>query len=377
MTTLRGRDPHTGKAVAVQLCEGRIVSIEPSATDEECWLSAGLVDLQVNGYAGFDLNAEDLTLDTMHQLTLALLRTGVTSYLATLITQSEKRLIAALATIAKAREAFPLVKHALVGVHMEGPHLSPEDGARGAHPLEHVRTPSIDEFDRWQAASDNIIRLVTVSPHWLEAPDYIRALRDRDVLVSLGHTHADSEQVRASIDAGAQLSTHLGNGVASTLPRHPNLLWTQLADDRLTAMLIADGHHLPDDTLRVFLRAKGLERVVLVSDTVALGGCKPGRYQQPVGGDVELLANGRLQLSGTPYLAGAALPLKDGVAHLVQRLNMPLADALALASTRPAALLRRHASLEVGAPADLIRFKLDAENGFQVESTYVSGELIA
>ncbi|MDE1163111.1 MAG: amidohydrolase family protein [Acidobacteriaceae bacterium] len=377
MTTVRGRDPRSGHSIAVTMSEGRITNIAPAHEETSTWVSAGLVDLQVNGYAGFDLNAESLTVESVHALSVALARVGVTSFLATLITQSEKRLLAAMRTIAAARQRYAMVRHALVGIHVEGPHISPEEGARGAHPREHVRQPSLQEFDRWQSNCSGIVRLVTLSPHFENAPEYIAALSERGVLVSIGHTHATPEQIQAAVNAGATLSTHLGNGIASTLPRHPNQLWTQLAEDRLTAMVIADGHHLPDDVLRVFLRAKGLERIVLVSDTAALGGCKPGRYQQPIGGEVELLPNGRLQLSGTPYLAGAALPLKDGIDHLVRNLNVSLADALSFATARPGHLLVDRGVLEVGAPADLILFTFGPASGFAVESTYVFGELIS
>ena len=104
------------------------------------------------------------------------------------------------------------------GVHVEGPHLSPEDGPRGAHLCEYIRPPSIAEFDRWQQASGNLVKWVTLSPHFNEAPDYIAALRDRGILVSVGHTHASIEQIHAAVDAGATLSTHLGNGINYSSP---------------------------------------------------------------------------------------------------------------------------------------------------------------
>ncbi len=253
------------------------------------------------------------------------------------------------------------------GVHVEGPHLSPEDGPRGAHPREHIRPPSIAEFDRWQQASGDLVKLVTLSPHFNEAPHYIAALRNRGILVSIGHTHASIEQIHAAVNAGATLSTHLGNGVAYSLPRHPNLLWTQLADDRLTAMFIGDGHHLPDDTLKVMLRAKGLDRAILTSDLVALGGRPPGLYETPVGGLVELSPDGRLSLPGTGFLAGSVVPLKDAVAHLAAT-YLSLSESLQLATQNPARVLGRISKLQVGAPGDLIRFTWERAAGIQIES---------
>jgi N-acetylglucosamine-6-phosphate deacetylase len=120
-------------------------------------------------------------------------------------------------------------------------------------------------------------------------------------------------------------------------------------------MLIADGHHLPSDTLKVMLRSKGLDRAILASDAVALAGMPPGLYSTPVGGQVELTPDGRLCLPGTRLLAGSVTPLKDAVA-LLANTQLSLADALRLATENPARLLGRTATLQVGAPADLIRF---------------------
>jgi N-acetylglucosamine-6-phosphate deacetylase len=158
------------------------------------------------------------------------------------------------------------------------------------------------------------------------------------------------------VDAGARLSTHLGNGAAAMLPRHPNLIWTQLADDRLTATLIADGHHLPADTLRVFLRAKGLDRAILVSDAAAPGGCAPGIYHSAIGAEVELSADGRLSMRGTPYLAGAARSLSENVALAMRMAGLTLAEALTLATRNPARFAGGGGVLEPGARADLILF---------------------
>jgi len=374
MKTVTGRDPATGLPLEVAFHEGRIASIGQGPSGETAWLSAGLIDLQVNGYRGCDLNAEDLSPDTVIQLSQHLLEVGVTTFLPTLITQSEDRLISAMRAIATAQEQDALVTHMVPGVHVEGPSLSPEDGPRGAHPREHIRPPSLSEFDRWQSASGGLVKLITLSPHFKDTEEYISELRTRGVHVSLGHTSASVEELCEAVDAGAELSTHLGNGIANSLPRHPNLLWTQLADDRLTAMLIADGHHLPIDTLKVMLRAKGSARIVLVSDLVALGGLTPGMYESPVGGRVQLSADGRLGLADTQFLAGATLPLKDGVAHLVKNCGVSLVDALLFATENPGKFVGGRGRLEVGEVADLIRFSFDQDQRMNIEGIVIAGE---
>jgi len=376
MNSIRGRDPQTGRGIEVVVRDGRIAAIHDAPVEDDLWLAPGLIDLQVNGYLGSDVNAEHPTAQTVIDLARAVLATGVTSFLPTIITASEEKITACLRAIAAARQRELCLQHMIPGVHVEGPHLSPEDGPRGAHPREHIRPPLIDEFDRWQQACGNLVCLVTVSPHWPDATAYIRALCERGVLVSIGHTDASVEQIHAAVDAGATLSTHLGNGVAATLPRHPNLLWTQMADDRLTAMLIADGHHLSADTLKVMLRAKGLDRVILTSDAVALAGMPPGIYDTPVGGCVELTPDGRLCLPGTRLLAGSVIPIKDAIA-LLANTQLSLADALRLATENPARLLGRTANLHVGDDADLIRFHWQPGAELRIESVWLQGTPVA
>jgi N-acetylglucosamine-6-phosphate deacetylase len=372
MTSISGRDPHTGRTIEVEIRDGIIAAITDVPLAEPLWLSPGLIDLQINGYQGFDLNSDNLTSDTVIDLSRSVLASGVTTFLPTIITASEEKIVACLRAIAAARQLNPALRHMIPGVHVEGPHLSPEDGPRGAHSREHIRPPSMAEFDRWQRASGGLVKLVTLSPHFEEAPNYIATLHARGVLVSIGHTHASPEQIHAAVDAGATLSTHLGNGIADPLPRHPNLLWAQLAEDRLTAMFIADGHHLPNDTLKVMLRAKGLDRAILVSDVVALGGMPPGLYETPVGGLVELTTDGRLSLPGTRLLAGSVVPLKDAVAHLATT-DLSLSESLRLATQNPARFLGRTSKLQVGAPGDLIRFAWKPAAGIQIESTLLRG----
>jgi len=356
-----GRDPSTGKGIAVTTEVGVIKAIDFAEHDEKQWLSAGFVDLQVNGYAGHDLNGLTLDVATVRHLCQALLKVGVTTFLPTVITAAETRMVAALKTIREACAQHPDVAAMVAGIHVEGPHIAPEDGPRGAHPAVDVRPPSVAEFDRWQQAAGGLVKLVTLSPHWPEAPAYIRHLVKAGVTVSLGHTSADAVQIAAVVDAGATLSTHLGNGSHAILNRRHNHLWPQLADDRLTAMFIADGHHLTSAQLKVMLRAKGVGRSLVVSDTVALGGMSAGKYETSIGGKVELRADGFLAIDdGTGnYLAGAALPLIAAVPVLVNQVGLPLGEAIALMTAVPGRFVGGRGVLTIGKPADLVAWYWD------------------
>jgi N-acetylglucosamine-6-phosphate deacetylase len=370
-----GRDPRTGKSLTVHCADGRIAAIEQGAPDETVWLAPGLIDLQVNGYRGDDLNADDLTIETVQRLARRMLAIGVTTFLPTLITASEEKIVHALRIIAAARRADPLVMNMISCVHMEGPHIAPEDGPRGAHPREHVRPPDIAEFMRWQAASGNLVGMVTISPHYPSAPGYIQALSAVGIHISLGHSSAGADQIHAAVAAGARLSTHLGNGVANLLPRHPNLIWAQLAEDRLTATFIADGHHLPVDTLTVMMRAKTVQRSILISDLVMLAGLPPGVYMTPVGRKVDLHQDGRITVVDSGYLAGSSATLKDAIAYVAANTGFSLGDAVHMATANPARFAGVSGVLRVGAPANLVRFRW--EQGFStlaIEDAIVQGQ---
>ncbi|HZY73844.1 MAG TPA: amidohydrolase family protein [Edaphobacter sp.] len=374
MQSIQGRNPANGKNIEIIIDDGLIRSILPAASAEDRWLSPGFIDLQINGYRGYDLNAESLTPDVVIALARQLVAMGVTTFLPTLITAAEEQLVAALRAISAARRISPLTAHMIPCVHVEGPHLLPTDGPRGAHPRVHVRPPDCNELERWQAASGGLVGMVTLSPHWDGALDYIAHVARRGILVALGHTDADPERIHAAAEAGARLSTHLGNGVAGELPRHPNLLWAQLADDRLTATFIADGHHLPADTLTAMLRAKGIERSILVSDAVAIGGLQPGVYETPVGGTVELTAEGRIGIPGTGILAGAALPLSNGIANVARLSGFSLQQAVRMATENPGRFIGGRGVLRVGAPADLVQFTWSSDGGdLEIDRVFIRG----
>ena len=359
---------------------GLIKAIDFVEHNEKQWLSAGFVDLQVNGYAGHDLNGLTLDVPIVRALCQALLKVGVTTFLPTIITAPEARIVAALQTIREACAQDSEVAAMVAGIHVEGPHIAPEDGPRGAHPSADVRAPSVAEFDRWQLAAGGLVKLVTLSPHWPEAPAYIRHLVKAGVVVSLGHTSAAAAQIAAAVDAGATLSTHLGNGSHALLDRRHNHLWPQLADDRLTAMFIADAHHLTPAQLKAMLRAKGLTRSLVVSDTVTLGGLPSGKYQTPIGGKVELRADGLLTMDdGTgKYLAGASLPMTAAIPVLVNQVGLTLSEAVTLMTASPGRIVGGRGVLAIGQPADLVAFRWDGSAARpEVSGVWLRGRSVA
>jgi len=341
MKVLNARQYDTEATVQVTVQDGNIVAVSKleGRTDEPDlpWLAPGLVDLQVNGFGGCEFNDPALKVDDVAAVATLLANDGVRRFCPTVTTADDDTFASALKVLAKAATSHEMVKKYWAGIHLEGPYLSPEDGPRGAHPRKHCRPPNWSEFCRWQDAAEGEIRLVTLSPEYSESPDFVRRAVGANVKIAIGHTAANSEQIAAAVDAGASLSTHLGNGAHGEIRRHPNYIWDQLADDRLQASLIVDGHHLPASVVQSFVRAKTPERCILVSDVTGMAGKPPGRYDTLGLGAVEVLEDGRLVVAGQrQYLAGAAAPLIDGINNVRQFAGVDLATAINMASVWPA-----------------------------------------
>jgi N-acetylglucosamine-6-phosphate deacetylase len=309
--------------------------------------------------------------------------TGVTRFFPTLITGSEERITGALRNLASGKDM--LSRHqmaegqAIEGFHVEGPHISPEPGPRGAHPLEHIRPPDFEEFQRWQEAANGQIRLVTVSPEWDQTPEYVSRLVRAGVVASIGHTKATSQQIDAAVSAGATMSTHLGNAAHAVLPKTQNYIWDQLADDRLTASFIVDGIHIPGSFFRTAVRAKGVERSVLVTDAVMPAMCKPGPYKLGQV-EVELRVDGSVVMRGENRLAGSALRMDNAIGNAVRLGRLSLHEAVAMATVNPARVTRlagRLRGINTGEKADLVRFSWDDDShSLTVLETVIAGKSV-
>ena len=305
----------------------------------------GLFDLQVNGFGGVDFNAPDLTADRVHLALERMRRVGVTRVLPTLITSAFEDFAASARVLAAMTDA------AIAGIHMEGPYISPDDGPRGrasarareAGERRRLRSPAGRGRRPHRARHAGARSARRARAHRAARVDR-RARGDR---AHRGEPAADRRRDRA----GATLSTHLGNGCASMLPRHPNVIWEQLAADALVASLIVDGHHLPPATVKAMVRAKGAERTILVTDAMAAAGGAPGRYR--IGAvECELGADGRVSLPGTPFLAGSSLTLDRAIANTVRFTGLPIderdSDGVGQSRAVPGDDNRRHGHRRLG-----------------------------
>ena len=375
-----GRHIDTGNPVQLEFHGENIAAFTPLdlSADQVAslpWLAPGLFDLQVNGAHDIWFSDEQLTVEQVVQVLESLLPHGMTRVFPTLITNSQAALKHGFEVIRAACEEFPWVNHMVSGCHLEGPNISREDGPRGAHPLQHVRPCSISEFEELQEASGGRIRLVTLAPETEGSVPFIQHLTASGVVCAIGHTAANSAQIAAAVDAGAQMTTHFGNGAHGTLPRHPNYLWDQLAEPRLAASIIPDGHHIPASVARSVLLAKGPENVIITCDSSGLAGCPPGEYAA-AGGRCEVLDGGRIVVAGQrQYLAGSGAFTEECVAGMMQLTAIPLPYAWAMAHRIPSSLMGLpDRELQVDHPADVVLFDLSEDASLKIREVYLQGQ---
>ncbi|TDO52934.1 N-acetylglucosamine-6-phosphate deacetylase [Kribbella sp. VKM Ac-2571] len=377
-----------GRGVRVRFSGDGIEEITDHPSAPDLLLIPGLVDIQLNGYGGLDVNDPSRPASELADLVRALWGQGVTTVYPTIISADDATTTTLVKRAATARANDSDVAYGVPGLHLEGPYISSAEGARGAHDPAVIRDPDADEFDRWQAAADGAIAIMTLAPERQGAIEFTRHLvqpssgpgAERAVVPSVGHSLATAADVHAFAAAGGRLSTHLGNGLPAQIDRHDNPIWPQLTEDALTAGLIADGHHLPADTFAALVRAKGPGRCVLTSDAAALAGCAPGDYQTAVGGAVTVGSDGSLRLQGTPYLAGSGASLLDCLRWATGPGGLPLETAVTMATTTPADLLGLHnrGRLEVGARADLVQLTSTPDRAVgDLVTVVVNGRLIA
>jgi N-acetylglucosamine-6-phosphate deacetylase len=296
-------------------------------------ITKGLVDIQVNGFAGVDFNDPGITPEALDQALEAMLTKGVTTCLPTIITAHRDELEMRFAALDRAVRESRLGPLMCPGYHLEGPFLNPAEGFSGCHPA-HAMTAADPAFvTALQDMIERPILLVTVAPEIHGGIEFINAMRASNRLVSIGHSSADNHIVSAAADAGAGLSTHLGNGLPQILPKLDNPLFAQLAEDRLLATFIADGIHMPPYVLKSLIRAKGFERSALVTDAVAAAAAPTGTY--PFAGMlVDRSEDGTVSQGDSSGLAGSSLCLDDAVRNLVRWNIATFEQAVEMASTR-------------------------------------------
>jgi len=295
----------------------------------------GFFDLQVNGYAGVNFNADGLTAEQLHHACERLAADGVGGVLATVTTDPPERMIARLQTLVELRARDGLARRMIPGFHVEGPFLNPETGYRGAHPPEWIRPPETDLMHRLLDAAAGLTRIVTLAPERDEGLAVTRMVADEGIVASAGHCNPTLDELRAAIDAGMSMFTHLGNGCPDRVPRHDNVIQRVLSlAGRMWICFIGDGVHIPLHALGNYIRAAGADRTVIVTDAVGPAGLGPGRYtlrgkRVRVGDDLAIRA------PDGPHLMGSACTMPHNLRNLTEGLGLSRTEAMRLTAANP------------------------------------------
>ncbi len=345
---------------AVVLEDGRIASIAPRAAGElpadvrvldfpGATLGPAFFDVHIHGAAGRD--AMEATPEALAAIGGFLATRGVGGFLATTMTAPLDATLRAVEGLAKLIARPPADGQARpLGIHLEGPFLS--RAKRGAQPAEHLLAPDTAIFDKIFAAAQGQVRLMTLAPELPGAAELAAHATRRGVRISLGHSNATAAETRAAIAAGAVSATHTFNAMRALDHREPGILGTVLTSDALFAELICDGVHTAPEMARLWWRAKGAERAILVTDAISATGMPDGEYQ--LGGFAVQVARGRAMAHGV--LAGSVLTLDRALANFVAFTGAAVEQGLRLLTANPAAMTgleEQAGSLAVGGEANL------------------------
>ncbi|MBN2610149.1 MAG: hypothetical protein JXB00_01190 [Bacteroidales bacterium] len=350
----------TNKTVQVELADNILQSVKTTekAGDGNIYIGPGLTDIQINGYVNIDFNTFPITEEGMLKVIQAMVAEGVTSFFPTVITNSDELIISVLKNIHDLCLQNPKINSHATGIHLEGPFISPSDEARGAHDIRYIKSPDWDLFQRFREASGNRIKIITLCPEWKNATDFIRRCVNENIIVAIGHTNASPKRIIEAVEAGATLSTHIGNGAPLMLHRNTNFIYEQLAQDRLYSSLIADGFHLPPGFLKVVLKMKQ-DHAILISDSTMFAGMECGVYDTHIGGKVILEEGGRLSMyENQKLMAGSAISVLDGINYLLKSNLADLRHAWSYGSVNPNKLINNYQNyLNNPESSDLVLFR--------------------
>lgn len=368
--------------VRVEIANGKITKViripELKENTDKYYIAPGLIDNQVNGYngvsfiyEGYELNEKDV-----ENITKSIWKSGVTTYIPTFRTNPQDLLVKNISILAKYKDN-PILRGSIPGFHLEGPYISSLDGFRGAHALKNIRKPNWEEFLEVYEASDRNILQVTIAPEVEGAMEFITKLRQLNIVVAIGHSNANTQQITEAADRGAQTVTHIANGMGNTINRHQNPLWPQLSEDRLMISMIADGFHLLPEQMRVFYKAKGPDKIILTSDATRYAGLPPGKYLNAEGDTILLTTDGAAKYLARNVLSGSAAPISKGVGNIMKATGCSLAEAIMMSSTNPARLynLEDRGEIKPGMKADLIIFTIE-DFKMEIKKTIKSGEVV-
>jgi N-acetylglucosamine-6-phosphate deacetylase len=368
------RDCWSNDTIRLRFEDGIITDREkaPGAETGGWWIAPGLIDLQVNGFLGIDFQSDVIDREQLECAVNGLHQAGCSRFMLTLVTEEWPRLIKRLTTLRQIRATSPLLNHAVIGWHVEGPFLSSKPGFYGAHDPGRLADPTPAHISQLRAATGNDRVILTLAPERAGAIEAVKLAVSMGIKVFLGHTDASAETLAEAIRAGATAFTHLGNGCPPLWDRHDNITWRVLDQPDLVVTIIPDRIHVAPPLFRIIHRVKQARSIVYISDAMAAAGMPPGRYRlREIETDVG--ADGVVRMPGTSQYAGSSLCPIAGVLRATQMLGCSWQSAWANYSLRPAELIGLAIDISPGMPADFCLIKTSEDGGIAGYRSFVGG----
>ncbi|HCQ88531.1 MAG TPA: N-acetylglucosamine-6-phosphate deacetylase [Clostridium sp.] len=331
------------------------------------FLSPGFIDIHNHGNTGHDIM--DSTEETLDKIGEFHIKNGVTSYLGTIITSSYDNIITSIKNIVNYKNKKTLSQ--LIGIHLEGPFFSIL--RKGAQPEKYIKEPDIEIVKDFVELAKNKLKMVSIAPEFNGAIEIISYLKEKNITIAMAHSNATFNEAKRGINHGVTVATHLFNGMREFSHREPGIIGASLTDDRVYCELIYDRIHLHDETVKIALKTKGVDKIVLVSDAMRAAGLEDGEYE--LGGQKVIVNNGAARLENGG-LAGSTLNLKDAVCNMVSMLNIPIQDAVRMASLSPAKAIgvsKFKGSIEISKDADMLLF----DDDMNISSVFICGNCVS
>lgn len=356
-----------GKITDIDLEENiNLQLIDKIIDGEGQFLSPGFIDIHNHGNTGNDImDSREETIDNIGQFHV---KNGVTSYLGTIITSSYDNIIAAIKNIVNYKNKKSLSQ--LLGIHLEGPFFSVLK--KGAQPEKYIKEPDIDIIKEFVELAKDKLKMVSIAPEAYGAIEVISYLKEKDITVAMAHSNATFDEAKRGINHGVTVATHLFNGMREFNHREPGIIGAALTDNRVYCEIIYDKIHLHDETVKIALKIKGADKIVLVSDAMRAAGLKDGQYE--LGGQKVIVNNGAARLENGG-LAGSTLNLKNAVYNMVTMLNIPIQDAITMASLSPAKAIgvdNFKGSIEIGKDVDMLLF----DDNINISAVFINGNSV-
>ena len=357
-----------GKIIAVENRKDITIATKEYVIDaRNKFIVPGFIDIHVHGGGGSDIM--DGEYEAVKQVAFTHSRFGTTSFLPTTMTMSKNKILKSLKSV---KEAF--IKGTgfaeILGVHLEGPYIN--SIKKGAQKKKYIKEPSIEEFIEFKKASGNLIRLVTIAPEIPGASDLICWLHKNGIIASVGHSNATYEQLQEAIKDGLSHVTHIYNAMTGFKHRQPGIVGSALSSSELVAEIIPDGIHCHPAAIKILVKAKGIEKIVIITDAMRATDKPDGIYS--MGGQEIIVANGKASLEdGT--LAGSLLTMDKAIRNMITKVGVSYTNAIQMATFNPAICLgigNKKGSVEPGKDADIVILNKKLE----VVLTMVKGKIV-